>query len=528
MSANGSADSGRVADIARAALAALEGSRRRLDDLNVYPVADGDTGTNMTLTVRAIVEALDAGVADEPRAQIARAALLGARGNSGVILSQIVRGTLDELDPLDAASLARGLRAGADAAYAAVQHPVEGTILTVARELAEEAERLAPDDPPLEDLLPALVRHGDASVERTPDLLPLLREAGVVDAGAAGLVEVLRGISAGVTGEELVIPEHLGETIGEAAIHQQASRFRYCTTFVVEGDALERDRLHGALVPLGDSLLVVGDARALKVHVHTDDPGGALAAGTALGTIDGVEIADMHRQEEERAERLEETADPESLRQSAVLAVATGAGIARLFRSLGAVVLDGGETMNPSTAEIVAALDRLPAREAILLPNDGNVLLAAQAAALESSLATTVVATKSLQAGLSALVAFDGERSAAENAADLEECAAAVVTGAVAPAARTFELDGATVEEGALVGLRERQPVLSGADFVDVAARLVAHLMDEPRELVTLLAGRDAPPLDPLLERLRREHPGVEIEAQDGGQATTLLLVAAE
>src|SRR5437868_6159260 len=214
MSANGSADVGRVVEVARSALAALEASRRRLDDLNVYPVADGDTGTNMTLTARAVVEALDGGVAPDVRAQIARAALLGARGNSGVILSQIVRAALEPLAPVDAATVARGLRAGADAAYAAVQHPVEGTILTVARELAEEAERLARGAPPLEELLPALVRHGDAAVERTPEQLPLLREAGVVDAGAAGLVEVLRGVAAAVTGEPLRAPEHVAEPLG--------------------------------------------------------------------------------------------------------------------------------------------------------------------------------------------------------------------------------------------------------------------------------------------------------------------------
>src|SRR4051794_11621044 len=252
MSANGSAESGRVADVARSALAALEASRRRIDDLNVYPVADGDTGTNMTLTARAVAEALDAGLAPDVRAQIARAALLGARGNSGVILSQIVRAALAELDPLDAAAVARGLRAGSDAAYAAVQHPAEGTILTVVRELAEEAERLAPGAPPLEELLPALVRHGDGSVARTPDLLPLLREAGVVDAGAAGLVEALRGIASAVTGEPLPPPPVETASLGEAAIHQQSSVFQYCTTYVVEGDGLDRETLHAALASLGD------------------------------------------------------------------------------------------------------------------------------------------------------------------------------------------------------------------------------------------------------------------------------------
>jgi DAK2 domain fusion protein YloV len=524
MGANGAVDRGRVTHVVHAALASLEASRRRLDDLNVYPVADGDTGTNMTLTVRAVAEALDGGVADDPAAQIGHAALLGARGNSGVILSQIVRAALGALDgELDAAGVARALRAGSDAAYAAVQQPVEGTILTVVRELAEEAERLAPDSPPLGELLRALVRHGDGSVARTPELLPLLRDAGVVDAGAAGLVEVLRGVTAGVTGEALA-PAPLGSfALGEAAIHVEESRFRYCTTFVVEGSGLDRDRLHAALEPLGDSLLVVGDATALKVHVHTDDPGAALAEGTALGVLEGVEIANMRRQQVERSERLEG-----SLAACAVLAVATGDGIARLFESLGATVLDGGETMNPSTAELVAALDRVPAREAVLLPNDPNVLLAAQAAAQEASVPTQVVEVRSPQAGLSALLVFDAEQGAAANAEALTVAAAAVATGAVAVAARDFTLNGTAVEEGRIVGLVEREPAVAGTSFEDVAAELVALLLAEPREVVTLLAGRDAPPLDALVGRLRAAHPGVELEAHDGGQATTLLLVAAE
>jgi dihydroxyacetone kinase-like predicted kinase len=332
----------------------------------------------------------------------------------------------------------------------------------------------------------------------------VLREAGVVDAGAAGLAEVLRGIAAAVTGEPLPPAPTAGVTVGEAAIHLEASRFRYCTTFVVEGQALDREALHAALVPLGDSLLVVGDATALKVHVHTDEPGKALAAGTALGILEGVEIANMRRQQAEREERLDEALAP-----CAVLAVATGPGIVRLFESLGATVLDGGETMNPATAELVAALERLPAHEAVLLPNDPNVLLAAEAAAGEAAKPVVVVPVRSLLAGLSALVAFDGERSAGENAAALAESADGVVTGAVARAARDFTLDGAPVAEGSLVGLHEREPAVAGDDFVDVTATLVRLLLDVPREVLTLVAGRDAP-------------------AHEGGQATTLLLVAAE
>src|SRR5436190_15027285 len=306
----------RTRELARAALANLEAHRRRIDDLNVYPVPDGDTGTNLTLTVRAIVEALEGSTATGRAVvakEISRAALMGARGNSGVIFSQIVRGAAEVLGAaptLDAAAVVRGVRGASDAAYRAVRRPVEGTMLTVIRELAEEAERTQTRD--VAELLNALVRRGEDSVARTPDLLPVLAEAGVVDAGGAGLLEVVRGLAAGYTGEELSPPATEPDELGLDAIHPELSRYRYCTVFVVEGEGLDGDDLERELEPLGDSLLVVGDSTALKVHVHTDEPGRALALGTERGVIDAVEIANMHRQTLERETRLlEHVPDPE-------------------------------------------------------------------------------------------------------------------------------------------------------------------------------------------------------------------------
>ena len=288
----------RVLELARAALAAIEASRARIDDLNVFPVPDGDTGTNLALTVRAIVESLEQPGRDE-RAELAhrvsRAALMGARGNSGVILSQIVRGAAEALR--ESNDLARALRGASDAAYRAVRTPVEGTMLTAIRELAEEAE--AGSD------LAAIVARGDDCVVRTQRMLPALTEAGVVDAGAAGLVEIVRGIAAALAGEPLPeAPPDRAPPPTIDALHQELSRYRYCTVFVVEGERLDADALEGELAAIGDSLLVVGDPSALKVHVHTDDPGRALSLGVARGTIAGVEIANMHSQTIERRERL--------------------------------------------------------------------------------------------------------------------------------------------------------------------------------------------------------------------------------
>ncbi|HVD09356.1 MAG TPA: DAK2 domain-containing protein, partial [Gaiellaceae bacterium] len=290
MSENGAAaDLVRARELARGALLALERNRRRIDDLNVYPVPDGDTGTNLTLTVRAAVEHLDATTARDLATlanELTRAALMGARGNSGVIFSQILRGFADvvgQAERLDAPTLARAFRGASDAAYRAVRKPVEGTMLTVIREMAEEAE--AHVDETARELLAAVVLRGADAVERTPELLDVLRTAGVVDAGGAGLLEIVRGIAAALAGE--AIPEAPQEQeLTVEAIHQELSRFRYCTVFVVEGDGLDREELEESLEELGDSLLVVGDATALKVHVHTDEPGTALALGTAVGTLE--------------------------------------------------------------------------------------------------------------------------------------------------------------------------------------------------------------------------------------------------
>ena len=286
-------------DLARAAEAALEANRARIDDLNVYPVPDGDTGTNMLLTARAVVEALESGETD-----ITRAALLGARGNSGVILSQIVRGAIDVLataDEVDAATVARALRSASDTAYQAVREPVEGTMLTAIRALAEEGEARAGES--LEELLSALVVRGDQAVAETQEQLEVLRQAGVVDAGAAGLVEIVRGIAGHIRGETLpAVPA--SEPLSADAVHLETSRYRYCTVYVVEGEGLDSEALERELVGLGDSLLVVGDPSALKVHVHTNDPGAALRAGTALGVLERVEIANMHVQTAQREERL--------------------------------------------------------------------------------------------------------------------------------------------------------------------------------------------------------------------------------
>ena len=532
-------DLDRVRALVGAALASLEASRGRIDDLNVYPVPDGDTGTNLTLTVRAVSEALaSSDAADRPALsrEVARAALMGARGNSGVILSQIVRGAAEVLadapDGVDPALAARALRGASDAAYRAVRRPVEGTMLTVVRELAEEAERHAADPAPVAELLVELVRRGEDAVARTPEQLDVLREAGVVDAGGAGLVELLRGLASAVSGEE--VPRHLASEAPLAVeqSHLEPSRYRYCTAFVVEGEGLDSDRLEAELEPLGDSLLVVGDPTALKVHVHTDDPGAAISLGTRAGIVSGIEVANMRAQQEERERRLTAVPDPPpSL--TGVVAVVAGEGNRRLFESLAAPVgpirfVAGGQSMNPSTAELVTAVRELGTEQAILLPNNSNVRLAAEHAAAHAGLPVEVVGTDSLQAGLAALVAFDGARPADENAAEMREAAAAVETGEVTVAARDYSAAGVEAQRGDWLGLVAGEPVAAGRDFADVALHVVEGIAGDGRSLLTLLVGAEAPGLEPFLERLAAERPELEVELHDGGQPHYQLLLSAE
>ncbi len=527
----------RARELGRAALQTLEANRRRIDDLNVYPVPDGDTGTNLTETARAIMDVLEASTAADRAVlakELTRAALMGARGNSGVIFSQILRGAaeaLGEAGLLDAATIRRAFRAASDAAYRAVRRPVEGTMLSVIRELAEEAE-----DPRNADLEPAallkkLIERGEDALARTPDQLAVLKEAGVVDAGGAGLLEIVRGVSAALSGEPLPdAPADDAHAAGLEAVHQELSEFTYCTVFVIEGEGLDAEVLEAELEQLGDSLLVVGDSSALKVHVHTDEPGKALAFGTAVGTIEGVEIANMRKQAEERTERiLEAVPDATLTLETGVVAVVPGTGNRRLFESYGATrVIEGGQTMNPSTADIVAAIESTPATEVLVLPNNSNVILSAEQAAKLTDKPVRVIPSRSVPAGLAAIVRYLPTLDAAQNEAAMLEALEQVATGEVTVASRDVELDGVDVRKGAWLGLADGAAVASSSDFEEVAFAVADRLLGDGREVLTLLTGEEEPDLEGFLRRIQTRHPDVELEVQPGGQPHYPLLLSAE
>jgi DAK2 domain fusion protein YloV len=532
--------------VVSSAYAHLEARRQEVNDLNVFPVADGDTGDNMTMTMRAVMEELDRldgmEVDEVGRTQLvqalARAALMGARGNSGVILSQIVRGAAEELasrpgELIDPVLVASAFASAADAAYDSVRDPAEGTMLTVFREMAHsiarqlahldaEKQRLEQgvsdetQDAVLAEVLERAIADGQRAVERTPEQLDVLRESGVVDAGGYGLVLILAGVVAGLRGDVEAVPEishHEAPRLSQP--HHEDSRFRYCTNFIVSGTGLSSRDFLPRLEGLGDSVLVVGDEVTLKVHVHTDTPEAAVALFEDAGTVTNLDVADMREQIAERRARLEGG-------RSGALAVAAGEGLERLFAELGAHVVPGGETLNPSTYELLAGIHQVPAEEVLVFPSSSNVIMAAERACELSEKPARVVSATSQQAGLLALVEFDPERSLAENVERLEAALATVAAGGVAPAARD-DAQG-RFRKGDAVGFVGEEIVAWGGAGTTLAATI--EELAEGAEIVTVIGGQDAPIA---LDELDPHVPdGVEFETQDGGQPSWWWLLAAQ
>ncbi|MEX0993487.1 MAG: DAK2 domain-containing protein [Solirubrobacterales bacterium] len=541
------------------ACAQLEERRQEVNDLNVFPVADGDTGDNMTQTLRAVMEELnrlngqvvdDVG-RDEIVQAVATAALLGARGNSGVILSQIVRGAAEELtsrpgELVDPVLVSSALARAADAAYASVRNPAEGTMITVIREMAHrvatelahmEKKRLEPgasdseQDALLADVLEKALEAAEASVERGPDLLPVLREHGVVDAGGYGMTVIIAGLIAGLRGQQAaapvvahhhVVPLHEGE--------HESSLYRYCTNFVVAGKGLEEGRAYvPGLEEIGDSILVVGDAETIRVHVHTDEPERAVALFENEGTVQRLDVADMHEQEQQRTARLRASegngasvAASEVEIACGVVAVAAGAGMRNLYERLGAHVVEGGATLNPSTFEILAGIHSVPAEQVIVLPNSRNVVMAADRAAELSEKTVEVVESHHQQAGLAILVEHDSNVDAARNADRLRSVLAGVRIGAVAPAARDDRKG--RFRSGEAVGFLDEQIVAWGD--VERTLRTVLEQLGQSCELVTWFAGQGAPLDRDAVDALAPE--GLELEGHAGDQPHYWWLLAAE
>ena len=532
--------------VVTAAYASLEERRQEVNDLNVFPVADGDTGDNMARTMRAVMEELDRldglDVDEVGRTELvqalARAALLGARGNSGVILSQIVRGAAEELasrpgELIDPVLVASAFASAADAAYDSVRDPAEGTMLTVFREMAHsiarqlarlEVEKQRLDkgvseemqDEVLAEILERAVDDGQRAVERTPEQLEVLRDSGVVDAGGYGLVLILAGVVAGLRGDVERVPEVTHrEPPRLSRPHHVDSRFRYCTNFIVSGSGLGRRELLPRLEGLGDSVLVVGDEVTMKVHVHTDDPEAAVALFEEAGVVTNLDVADMREQIAQRDARL-------AVGRSGAVAVAAGEGIERLFAELGAHVVPGGETLNPSTFELLAGIHEVGTEEVIVLPSSSNVIMAAESACEMSEKPATVVPATSQLASLLALVELDPEGGAADNAERLGSALVAITTGGIAPAARD-DAQG-RFRQGDAVGFAGEEIVAWGGTGSTLAKTI--EILGDGAEVVTVLAGAEAP--IPISEIDVHVPDGFEIETLEGGQPNWWWQLAAQ
>jgi DAK2 domain fusion protein YloV len=534
-----------------AACSALEERRQEVNDLNVFPVADGDTGDNMAMTLRAVLDTLE-GMNGQPLdpgrneivSAVARASLLGARGNSGVILSQIVRGAAEELasrpgELIDPVLVSAAFARAADAAYDSVRDPAEGTMLSAVRAMAHrvaqdlahmETQRLGPEaeaaeqDRLLADVLERALGAGQEAVERGPEQLAALREAGVVDAGAYGLIVIMAGMIGALRGDRAPDLEHQAPPTRQLHLPQhESSRYRYCTNFAVTGDGLDGPGFVAPLEAIGDCVLVVGDRNTLRVHVHTDEPERALALFEPAGEVSRLDVADMREQVADRSARLAAGihTEPEQT-PGGVVAVASGAGLVTLYQELGAHVVDGGETMNPSTYDLLAGIHAVPAAEVVVLPNSANVIMAAERAAELSEKPAQVVPTRSPQAGLAALVAFDPQRGARPNAEAVGAALDAIRTGGVAVAARDdaqgrFRAGEAVGYAGDVLAAWGEPETVLGETMARVA---------EGCELLTCLAGADAP-LDADAVRAAAP-PGVELEYHVGGQPAWWWLLSAE
>jgi DAK2 domain fusion protein YloV len=535
-----------------AACAELESRRQEVNDLNVFPVADGDTGDNMAMTMRAVLDELDRINGqmideigrDELVDAVARAALLGARGNSGVILSQIVRGAAEELasrpgELIDPILVSAAFARAADAAYESVRDPAEGTMLTAVRAMAHrvaqdlahmEKQRLGPgvdddeQDRMLADVLERALDAGADAVRRGPEQLVVLRDAGVVDAGAYGLTVIMAGVIAALRDES---PPELEHHAPAHALHQpqhESTRYRYCTNFAVTGEGLEHAPLSARLEEIGDSVLVVGDPRTLKVHVHTDEPDVAVAIFEgAGGEVSRLDVADMREQVADRTARLSgDGGPPPTTARCGAVVVASGEGIAGLYGDLGATVVDGGDTLNPSTYDILAGIHAADADEAVVLPNSPNVILAAERAAELSEKPARVVPTHAQQVGLTALLAFDPTRTAAENAEAVSAAAGMPRAGGVARAAR--EDPAGRFAAGDAVGYHGEDLVAWGEPREVLAATLAT--VCDGCEVLTCVAGTGAPLGEDEVSAAVPD--GVELDYHEGGQPAWWWLLAAE
>ena len=516
--------------------AALVAHREALNMLNVYPVPDGDTGTNMSMTAESVVNALkeipEEAEITEITSSIAHGSLMGARGNSGVILSQVLRAFSSEVGisgVLDASSTARGLSEAAKAAYGAVMTPVEGTILTVVRESSEAAEKAYEEGGDLLTVVEAALERGKDALARTPEMLPVLAEAGVVDAGGSGFLLLLDALLNVLDGRPLPEAPEVN-TSSATNFHSEASESliegpRYEVMYFLEADDDQIPSFKEAWSELGDSIVVVGGDRTWNCHVHTDDVGAAIEAGIEIGRPYKIRVSDLLEEAEEQAWVREQIAgdqeDPTGPPvPCAVVAVANGVGIVDIFRSLGVQkVIVGGQSMNPSTEQLLDAVEAVPADEVVILPNNGNIIPVAEQVNEQTSKTVRVIRTKGITEGFASLLEYDPQGTAEENLEGMTAAASQVVAGEITIAVRDSGSDAGDISEGDYLGLSEGKVKVITDSLFKAATQLIGQLIDD-HELVTLIAGAEAEDsiTEEIVAWIEEKHPMVEVETHFGGQ----------
>lgn len=549
-------------DMAMAGAALLEKNREAVDALNVFPVPDGDTGTNMSLTMQSAIREINSKEflrADDAAAALSKGALKGARGNSGVITSQLLRGfskALKGVEKITPLQFAEALGKGAEVAYKAVMKPKEGTILTVARVVAEDALKQAQKDPDDYDaLISVMLKSGEAILKKTPDMLPALKQAGVVDSGGRGLMLIYQGYAAVLRGEDISLTE-VGPDESEEVLEDEwhdLSRdltYTYCVQFVIRNfredcDEHDLDSFRRRLNRIGDCVQVTGDLSGANVHVHSDNPGSAIEYGIELGELFDIKIdnlAEMKRAmenpadgspaESEASPSSEEEADdsaPE--KEYGMVAVSLGAGFTSFFKDLSVdQVVEGGQTMNPSVDDILCALNRVHAAHIFVLPNNGNVIFAANQAAKMCKKDVRVIPTKNVAMGIAAAISFQGNLDADENTSRMSKAAEHVKTATVTYAIRDSEYNGIAIKEGDIIGLHNGQIEFSGESVHDVALETLKNVVTDEDELITVYFGADVPEADAeaLTAELAEIYDGCDVEYHNGGQPLYYYLISVE
>ena len=528
-----------------------------VNSLNVFPVPDGDTGTNMGMTIEngaKEVSDRSASTVGEAAGIFAKGLLMGARGNSGVITSQLFRGfsqSVKDKEELDGAALAAAFQSGVEVAYKAVMKPVEGTILTVSRGAAIGAKKKAESTNDAVEVMRAALEGAKTALAKTPDMLPVLKEVGVVDSGGQGLVFIYEGFLSALTGEfiaseefqatpatmsEMINAEHHKSVAGHVATED--IKFGYCTEIMValkQGPTyvkdFDYDEFRNYLNNLGDSLLVVNDDEIVKVHVHTEDPGLVMQEGLKYGSLVKVKVDNMRNQHEAQVEKEERQAKPVEEKEYAIIAVVAGDGLADIFKAQGVdYVVAGGQTMNPSTEDFVKAVEELNARNIIILPNNKNILMAAQSAAEVIDQPAAVVETKTIPQGLTSLLAFDESKSIEENYERMSASLGDVASGSVTTAVRDTTIDGLEIHENDNLGMVDGKIVVSNPDMMETLEETFAHMLDEDSEIVTIYVGEDGSEelANELAQALAEKYEDVEVEIHQGGQPVYPYLFSVE